>query len=241
MRRSARALLATGVAAALVAAAPAGAASGPKVAQLVVFRSGGALQTLAVKARKTKVKVGKRKCAVPSGTALAALVLSKPPKLKLRDYGSCGKRARDAGGLFVRSIGGDANKGVNGWVYKVGNRVAPAGAADPSGPFGNGRIKSGKRLTWFYCHMDTATHGCEPTLGLRALPADPGTARVHVTAYDDRGHGSPSAGALVRTGTVFATTDANGDATFSAPPGRYLLHAEHQGAIRSFDEAVDVR
>jgi hypothetical protein len=241
MRRSASALLVAGVVAALVAAAPAGAASGPKVSQLVVFRAGNALQTLAVRAHKTRVKVGKRKCTVPSGSALAALALTKPPKLKLHDYGSCGKRARDAGGLFVRSIGGDANKGVNGWVYKVGNRVAPAGAADPSGPFGNGHIKSGKRLTWFYCHMDSATHGCEPTLVLKALPADPGTMRVHVTAYDDRGHGSPAPGALVRTGTVFATTDANGDATFSVPAGRYLVHAERSGSIRSFDEAVDVR
>jgi hypothetical protein len=232
--------VAAGAVAALAATASPAAAATPKVSQLVVFRSGDVLQTAAVKARGTHVHVRRRRCAVPGGTALAALALSKPPKLKLRDYGSCGKRARDAGGLFVRGIGPDRNHGIDGWVYKVGNRLATAGAADPSGPFGNGRIKSGKSVTWFYCHMNAASHSCQPTLALAPLPADPGAMRVHVTAYDDRGHGAPSARATVRAGNASATTDASGDATLTLAAGRYLVHAERSGSIRSFDEAVDV-
>lgn len=240
MRRSPRALVTIGAVAALAAAAPPAAAATPTVRQLVVFRAGDVLQSAAVKARGTHVHVGKRRCAVRGGTALAALALSKPPKLKLRDYGSCGKHARDGGGLFVRGIGLDVNKGIDGWVYKVGNKLATAGAADPTGPFGSGRLKSGRRVTWFYCHMNAANHSCQATLGLSALAADPGTMRVHVTAYDDRGKGSPAAAATVRAGNASATTDANGDAMLTPAAGRYLVHAERSGSIRSFDEAVDV-
>jgi hypothetical protein len=231
-----------GLAAAAVAAAapPAGAAT-PIVRQLVAFDGGNVLQTTAVKARRTHVKVAGRRCTVGAGTPLAALLLSHPPKLRLRDYGSCGKRASDAGSLYVKSIGGDAAKGIDGWVYKVGDRLATAGAGDPSGPFGNGRLKTGKRVTWFYCHMNAARHSCQPTLVLHALPSDPGRLRVHVAAYDDRGKGRSASGATVHVGAATATTDASGDATLPLAPGRYLAHAERSGSIRSFDEDVDVR
>ena len=228
-----------GVAAALAVAAPAAAAKSPAVDQLIVFRDSHALAGTA-KAKKARVKVGHRKCAVASGTALAALVASHAPKLRLRDYGSCGKRARDSGSLYVRSIGGDAAKGLDGWVYKVGNKVATAGAADPSGPFGNGRLKTGARVTWFYCHMDAATHSCQPTLSLTADAGPNEVVRAHVTAYDDRGKGRPAAGATVHVGTTTATADSNGDAQAVVAPDRYSVFADRAGSVRSFAQVLDV-
>jgi hypothetical protein len=179
-------------------------------------------------------------CKVPSATALAALALSGVPKLRLHDYGSCSDRARDAGGLFVRALGGDRNKGNDGWVYKVGNRLATAGAADPTGPFGHGRLKKGQHVTWFYCHLNVATHSCQSTLGLTADTGQDETIHVHVNAYDDRGQGKPAAGATVHAGATHQRTDDNGDADLIVPPGRYLVYAEKHGAVRTFGESVDV-
>ena len=228
-----------GAAAALAVAAPAPAAAAVKVQQLVVQKDGKARQA-AVRARATHVRVHGDSCKVPSATALAALVLSGVPKLRLHDYGSCSDRAQDAGGLFVRALGGDSNKGNDGWVYKVGNRLATAGAADPTGPFGHGRLKKGRHVTWFYCHLSVAKHSCQSTLGLTAETDQMETIHVHVSAYDDRGHGKPAARATVHAGATHATTDENGDADLVVPPGRYLVYAEKHGAIRTFGEEVDV-
>ncbi|HKP89116.1 MAG TPA: hypothetical protein VJT75_04000 [Thermoleophilaceae bacterium] len=237
MRASARATVLVGAAAALAAAAPAPAAT-VKVEQLVVQRSGKARQAK-VAARKTRVHVHGEDCAVPSATALAALALSDPPGLKLHDYGACSGRARDAGGLFVRSLGGDANKGTDGWVYKVGRRLATAGAADPSGPFGNGRLDDGVRVTWFYCHLDPQKHSCQRTLAVGAQQRSAGQLTVHVTAYDDRGKGRPSRNATVHAGGEKAKTDENGDAELAVPAGHHRVYATKHGAIRSFTEEVD--
>ena len=238
--RADRAALALGTAAAaLTAVAAPSAAAPPHVKQLVVQRSGVARQAT-VEARKTHVKVGNRTCTVPSATALAALAVSDQPKLRLHDYGSCSDRAQDAGGLFVRGIGGDENKGVDGWVYKVGNRLATAGAADPSGPFGNGRLKDGARVTWFYCRLNTAKHSCQQTLAVSASTRPGHTIHVHVTRYDDRGHGKPAGGATVHAGGATKKADANGDADLTVAPGHRLVYAEKSGAIRSFAKGVDV-
>ena len=238
MRRpSPRALALVGAAAALAVAAPPAAAA-PKVKQLVVQKSGTARQAT-VEARRTHVKVGNRQCVVPSETALSALLVSDVPNVRLHDYGSCSDRAQDAAGLFVRAIDSDANKGTDGWVYKVGNKLATAGAADPSGPFGNGRLKKDARVTWFYCHLNAAKHTCQRTLKLSAQQRAAGKVTVHVNRYDDRGHGKPAKGATVHAGAATAKTDADGDAELAVPPGHYVVYAEKPGAIRSFGEGVD--
>ena len=124
----------------LVAAAafPAAAAAGsPGVSQLVVFRDGAAKEK-SVHARRVTVRVNGHSCVLPAGTPLAGLAASKVAPIGFKDFGSCSRRARDAGGLFVRSIGPDANAGQDGWVYKVGHKLGTAGAADPSGPFRRG-------------------------------------------------------------------------------------------------------
>jgi hypothetical protein len=227
------------VAAALAVAAPAHAA--PRVEQLVAFRDGSAKQSRVVAAAAT-ASVGGKRCAVGAATPLAALIRSKPGPIGLKDFGACSKRAADAGGLYVASIRADRARGVDGWVYKVGTKAATAGSGDPSGPFGNGRLKLGARVTWFYCHMNQHTQSCQRTLAAAPSATGGGGLTVTVRAYDDRGHAQPAAGATVHAGSATATTDAKGVAAFSSlPPGQVLVHAEANGAVRSFEEAVTVR
>jgi hypothetical protein len=222
----------------LLAAAPAAAAAkAPVVQQLVVFKSGAA-KAKKVSSKGVLVKVGHHRCAAGSGTALAALARSRAGKLKLRDFGSCSKRAADGAGLFVSAIGGDRNKGQSGWTYKVGRKAATAGAADPAGPFGTGhRLRKGQRVTWFYCHLKGSS--CQRTLELKHT-AEPGGVATTVRGYDDRGHGVAVAGATVKLGGATALTDANGVAHFVVGPGSYKAYASKQGLVRSFSERVVV-
>ena len=219
----------------LVLGAPAEAAA-PKIRQLVVLRDGTATSGT-VSTRATRVRVEGRPCAVGSGTALAGLVRSRPGRIGLRDFGACSTRARDAGGMFVQAIRGDRNRGQNGWVYKVGRRAATAGAADPGGPLGRGRLRAGQRVTWFYCRLRDG--GCQRTLEL-TWRAEPGTLVASVRGYDDQARGVPVEGATVRAGGTQALTDATGEARLSLPPGRYRAVAEKPGLVRSFAERVEV-
>ena len=233
-----RALLAAGLVA-IGAGAPApapAAAAAPKVRQLVVFRDGSSAAKT-VSTRAAALKIGGRRCTAGDGTPLAALVRSRPGKLRLHDFGSCSRRAADGGGLFVRGIRGDVNKGQNGWVYKVGRRAATAGAADPGGPFGHGRLRSGQRVTWFYCRMRSG--GCQRSLELK-LRTQAGAVVATVRGYDDEGKGVAVAGATVSAGGATAQTDAAGVATLSLPAGRHSVVATKPGLVRSFGERVEV-
>jgi hypothetical protein len=219
----------------LLAASPAGAAA-PVVEQMVVFRDGDAV-TRTVAAKQVRVRVGRKRCTAGQGTALAALVRSRVGRLGLRDYGSCSKRARDSAGLFVSSIRGERNRGQDGWVYKVGNRAATAGAADPSGAFGRGRLKRGQRVTWFFCRLREG--GCQRTLALEAR-TEPGAVSVTVRGYDDEGRGVPIEGASVSAGSASAVSGVDGSARLALPAGRHRLVAEKDGLVRSFGERVVV-
>jgi len=214
-------------------------ARGPVVEQLVAFRSGATAQRR-VRASLTRVRVGRKRCAIAPGTALASLVRSRPGKVGLRDFGSCSSRARDGGQLFVRSIRSERNRGVSGWVYKVGRRLATAGAGDPAGPFGRGRLRAGARVTWFYCRMESGS--CQRTLELSAQPA-PGddVTSVSVRGFDDRGDAVPVEGASVRGGGTEARTDAQGRATLALPAGMRTLRATKQGLVASHAVRVTVR
>jgi hypothetical protein len=239
-----RALLAGGLAmlaalplggAAAPASAPAGAAGAPKVQQMVVFRDGHA-RTKRVSTAATWVKVGGRRCAVGDRTALAALVRSKPGRLRLRDFGACSSRARDASGLFVTAIGGDRNRGQRGWVYKVGRRAASAGAGDLAGPFGSGRLRAGQRVTWFYC---VRAADCQRTLEVRAEPTSGGILAT-VRGYDDAGKGVPVEGTSVSAGGLTGLTAADGRVQIALRSGSYRLVARKDGLVRSFTERVEV-
>lgn len=215
--------------------APAEAAA-PKVRQLVVFRDGSAASET-VSTRATRMRVEGRRCTAGDRTALAALVRSRPGRLRVRDFGACSTRARDGGGLFVQAIRRDQNRGSNGWVYKVGRRAATAGAADPGGPFGRGRLRAGQRVTWFYCRLQRG--GCQRTLELE-WRAEPGTLVATVRGYDDEARGVAVEGATVRAGGVSALTDASGEARLPLRAGRYRAVAEKDGLVRSFTERVEV-
>jgi hypothetical protein len=233
--------IATAPAAAVVAAAPATAAAA-RVTTMVVGKE--RVLRDATDARlvsKRRVKVGRRRCTVAGATPLAALAGLKLT-LRIRDYGSCGRRARDAGSLFVTRVGPDRNRGVNGWVYKLDRRAGSAGAADPSGAFGTGRrLRDGDRLLWFWCDLQLSG-SCQRTL--EAVPdrtvATPGeTVSVTVRGYDDRGRGVKVAGASVRLGSASAVTDADGVATLVvADSGRLPLVATAAGMVRSFPGQV---
>ena len=241
MRMHARAAWLGAVVAAggFVAAQPtvdvAGATTGVEV--MTAFRDGTA-HARTVSRDGVRVRVGRRRCAVSPGTALAALVRSRPGPIGLRDFGSCSSHARDAGGLFVRRIRSDRNRGGNGWVYKVGNRLASAGAADPSGPFGRGRLRARQRVTWFFCIY---RHGCQRTLALRARVESAGVVSVRVRGYDDDGKGIAVAGARVAAGRSADVTDGAGIARLRLPAGRHLLRATKKGLVRSFGRRVIVR
>lgn len=227
-------------AAATVAVTPAAASPGPpRIHQLVVF-SDGSFKEKNTRAREVRVRVGRKSCVVGQGTALSALVASRVAKVALHDYGSCSKRPRDASGLFVRKLGADANRGQDGWVYKVGHKTASAGAADPSGPFGNGRLKSGTDVLWFYCHMRGSS--CQRTLSFGKVDTQQaGSVTVRVRAYNDRGKGVPAAGVTVHVGSATATTDSGGVARIAASAGKHTLFADGGGYVRSFKTKVDIK
>lgn len=211
----------------------------PVVEHMVVFRDG-SHRARRVGTRGLRVRVGRRRCAVATATPLAALVRARPSRrLGISDYGSCSRHMGDSAQLFVRRIGGDANRGDRGWVYKVGRKVGTAGAADPSGPFGRRRLRRGQRVTWFYC---LEAGNCQRTLELRASAPGGGALSVRVVAYDDQGRGVNAAGAEVRLGALTAVTNAEGLASFAGvAPGRHGIRATRAGEVRTYPQRVTVR
>jgi hypothetical protein len=217
-----------------LAAAPADAAAAT-VKQLVVFPNGDAFQRR-TSTRHATVTVRGRHCVAGDGTALAALVRSKPGRLRLRDFGACSTRPLDSAGLLVTGIRSDRNRGQRGWVYKVGQRAATAGAADMGGPFGRGRLRAGQRVTWFYC---VRAADCQRTLGLTASVFRGGVA-AEVRGYDDAGDGIPIAGATVTASGVSGVTDAEGRVQLELHTGFQRLVARKDGLVRSFTKLVEV-
>jgi hypothetical protein len=225
------------------------AAASPSVQSMIVGSGGAILSpSRTVLASSTSVRVAGRSCAVAPATPLAALAGARRaggPGFALHDYGHCGSATRDSGQLFVYSLGGERNSGQSGWEYKVGHLAGATGAADPSGPLGDGRLLySGERVLWFWCQA--AHGGCERTLD--AVPSSATVARggslsVTVTGFDNEGRGAPSAGSIVTLGSDFASTDASGRARLIVPsaPGRYTVSAAHAGLVPSFPETIVVR
>ena len=205
------------VAFALLLAAP---ASGAQL--LVVGRHGTLAGPRAVAAKRTRIAG----CHVPARTPLAAL-LSTRLKVRVRDYGACAPS-----GLYVRSVAGQAERGRDGWVYKVGNSAPGTGAA---------ATRARGRVLWFWCH--SGTHGCQRTLAVapdRDSVNAGGTLRVTVTAYDDNGKGVRAAGARVTFGSASAVADGSGVATLTAPAGARRVVATQTGRVRSFAARVRV-
>ena len=198
-------------------------------------------ERVALKARSAKV-AGER-CSLGRATPLSVLA-GVGVTFGLTDYGSCSRRARDAGSLYVRRIGPDRERGSDGWVYKVGRRSGSAGAADPAGSFGTGRrLRGGQRVLWFWCVKD-AQDLCQRTLevtpaGQAVMAGRP--LRVTVRGYDEAGSGVPVQSATVRVGDATAITGADGVATLTAPAaGSYSVQAERTGMVVSFPVGITV-
>lgn len=226
--------------------AESGSASAASVDVMVIGRSQTLKTPAQVRLRSRTIRVDARRCTVGASTPLAALLAVGLP-LEVKDYGSCGRSARDGGGLFVRRVGPDLNRGRDGWVYKVGRRAGTAGAADVSGPFGDGRrLRDGQRVVWFWCVLSKAD-GCQRTLEVSPAARTVrrgATLRVRVRGFDDFGRGGPVPGAIVALGDSRATTGADGSASISAPAqatGTLDLTAEKPGTVPAFPRAVAVR
>lgn len=211
----------------------------------VVVRVAGKSKTSggAVRARATLVEVGGRTCKVGASTplaALAALLHKHHTGYLIRDYGSCSRtNAAAAGQLFVRRIGTDANKGNDGWFYKLNDRAPEVGAGDPAA-----RMRPGDRLLWFYCLFDERARSCQRSL--RIVPGAGSTSqnlRVTVRGYDNAGHWTPVAGATVAVGPLTTSSGADGGATLApgGGPGRYGVTARKTGMIDAFPVIVTVK
>ena len=237
MRRAG--LIGLALAFALVPAGVAGARA--KVDVLVAGKSAVLAGPKRVAVPERTVRVAGRRCAIASRTPLSALLATKLP-VKLTDYGACSRRPRDAASLYVRSVAGERAKGTDGWVYKVGRRAGSGGAADPAGSFGNGRLRRGADVLWFWCVQDMAG-SCQRTLEVRPDGAVTAGAplRVVVRGYDDNGDGVPVEGATVRLGDQVAVSAADGGATLVAPAtGAQTLTADKPGLVPAFPVKVRV-
>jgi hypothetical protein len=195
-----------------------------------------------VAAAKRSIDVGRHRCTVGAGTPLS-LLLGTRLRLDARDEGACGRSPASAGAIYVEAVSGQRERGLGGWVYKVGHVIGTTGAGDPSGPFGTGRLVGRRaRLLWFWC---VRAGDCQRTLEVRAADGigRGKMLRVTVRAYDDFGRRVPARGATVRFGPSSATTDRAGVATLPAPSaaGRYRVAATHPGMVRSFPVGVRVR
>jgi hypothetical protein len=221
----------------------------PLVRSMIVGEHGAILfAARPVLASATTVTAGSRRCAVAAGTPLAVLAAGRRaggPSFALRDYGHCGTSAANSGQLFVYSLGGETNGGQNGWEYKVNGVAGSAGAGDPSGPNGDGRLlRPGERVLWFWCVASGG--GCERTLeaapSVSVVPHG-GPLTVTVSGYDNEGRPTPIAGAIVTLGSDFASTGAGGRASLIAPAasGTYTVSAHKQSLVPSFPETIVVR
>ena len=215
----------------LVTAGPAHGAPAPKVRELVVFKSGKAVEKQ-VRAKRARVRVEGRRCAVPARSPLAALVRIKPGPTVLEDFGSCSRRPKDAGSLYVKRIRTEGERGAGGWVYKVGRVTPGIGAGDPTW-----RLRAGKRVLWFWCRQ---SGNCQRSLEVRTSVGSGGVVTARVTGYDDNGRGAGIEGATVTIGPVEVQTDASGVAQATVPAGTHRVRAEKTGLVRSFTERVMV-
>jgi hypothetical protein len=225
------------------------AASAPAVQSMIVGLGGRVLQAArSVSAAPATLRVGGRSCAVAAATPLAVLIADRRaggPGFAVRDYGHCGPAPGGSGSLFVYSLGGESNRGQSGWEYKVEGVSGSTGAADPSGPMGDGRrLRAGERVLWFWC--EASAGGCQRTLELSPTSATvaPGSSlTVSVYGADNEGRLSYAPGASVSLGSRVVSAGAYGHATVLAPasPGRYALSATRRGLVPAFPATIVVR
>jgi len=213
-------------AAALLALAAASApAAGPRVQALVVGKGGWSAGPRAVTV--DALRVGR--CRLVAGLPIGVLRALRQP---FRARGGCSA-------LYVSQVRGDRERGLGGWVYKVGHRSPGRSASDRAE-----RLRSGERVMWFWC---ARAGSCARTLGTSGR-ASGGRMRVTVNAYDDRGRARRVAGATVivrRLGTSTRHTfraGSDGTALIRVTPGqRYRVDSRARGVVRGFPTTVRAR
>ncbi len=232
--------------------ASAAAAAAPAVQLQVVGKSAILAGPKKVTATSFATVVGagskRRNCTIAAGTPLAALKASGIT-FGLKDFGTCSRKTVDSASLYVDSVRSVVGTGMQGWSYKVNNRAGTAGAADPSGPFGAGLLKSNARVLWFWCVYDPTTYACQRNLVITApVKASVGKAfTVSVKACDDSN--TCIAASKVRVsldGVQSIETTNTGTASFTASvAGKHVITATDAstGAPRrpdAFSESVTV-
>jgi hypothetical protein len=208
------------------ATAATAAAAPPSIEMMVVGRTRTLLAARSVTAKANSTKIGRRRCSVAAGTALAALIDARA-KPRVTNAAGC-----DPASMFVTRVGPDANRGIAGWQYKIGRTSPSFSAGDPAG-----RLRRGQQLLWFWCKRANA---CQRTLAL-TVTSDrlTGTERVRVTGYDDNGHGRRVAAATVHLdATTTVMTGPDGTATVAVTAGRHTLYATKPGLIQSFPQTL---
>jgi hypothetical protein len=210
---------------ALVAASATAHAATPRVQALVVGKGGWSSGPRSVPVSATRVNG----CRVGAGLPIGVLRALRQP---FRARGSCRS-------LYVFQVRGDRERGAGGWVYKVGRSLPSRSASDPGG-----RLRSGARVTWFWCRQ---AGRCDRTLGTSARSSG-GRMRVTVTGYDDFGRGRrvPGATVVVRAvGSSRRTVHRSGaDGTVLVPVRagrRYRVDSRRAGMIRGFPATVRAR
>jgi hypothetical protein len=209
------------------AVAPAEAA-GPRVRAMVVSKSGNVVA--GVKAIRLDA-FRHRGCRIGRGLPLGVLEFLG---VSYRTRGGCDS-------LYVFQAAGARASGRRGWVYKVGTRNGTAGASDPSGPFGSGRIRSGSEVVWFWCRRAL---DCQRTLkvtGERRVRVGR-TLRVRVRGYDDFGRSRVIRGARVTVGRASRRTNRRGVASIRmSRRGLFRLRASKRGLVPAFPIGIRVR
>ena len=225
------------------AARGAAGADAARVQVMVVGRITCCARRSTVKLKPRSVKVGGKRCRVAAATPLAVLVATKL-KLALRDYGSCGRRPRDAGGLYVSRSAASARRAAAAGSTR--SAAAPGARAPPSGRAVRHRQADPRRPADNVVLVRAGqSGGCQRTLEVRPdrTSAAPGEAlRVTVRGYDDQGRGVPVAGASVRLRLGDRAhrrrrrggADRPGGERPPAPP------AERDGMVRAFPREVAV-
>lgn len=225
------ALVAVALAVAVLAAAPpalAGAA-GPSVRAMVVGQAG----TVVAGVKRVRLDAFRDgRCRVGAGLPLGALHFLRMP---YRVRGGCES-------LYVFQVGRARERGGGGWVYKVGTRSGTASASEPSGPFGNGRIRSGAEVVWFWCRRALACQRSLRIFGERRVRPG-GRLRMRIRGYDDFGRSRVIRGAVVRVAGRRVRTNRRGLAYVRMPRRRgvYRMRASKPGLVPAFPVGIRVR
>lgn len=231
---------------ALAAPQPASAA-GNAVNVMVVGRHKTYVGHVMLLARGYMERVGKKRCKVSANTPLASLHAAARNfgfSYRVRDYGNCSARnSASSSQLFIYKVGGERNRGSDGWFYKVNDRAGTLGAANAEGPFGRSLLRTGARVLWFFCNYSKRYRTCQKSLRMRASrSARRGRPfQVRVSACNNSGRCRPAAQASVHFGRWSTKMGRKGRLSFKPRRrGTFKLRVTRKGALPSFSQYVRV-